>query len=74
MNTQSQNLQIEQWLKSGRTLTALDALYNFGCLRLSGRIYDLRHKGMKIKSELIEVTSPSVFNGKKRVMRYSLQK
>ena len=41
--TKSQTQQILQWLKEGKSLTPLDALREFGCLRLSGRIYDIRH-------------------------------
>jgi hypothetical protein len=50
MTNLSQNHWIAKHLKEGKTLTSLDALRLFGCLRLSGRIYDLRKKGLDIKS------------------------
>jgi hypothetical protein len=63
----SQNEQIKNHLESGKTLTALQALRKFNCLRLSGRIYDLSHDfGMPIKSEMVNVQG-------KRVARYSLE-
>jgi hypothetical protein len=69
---ESQNKRIKEYLLKGKSLTPLDGLYQFGSLRLGARIFDLRKQGMKIKSEIIEVTSPSVYNGVKRVCRYSL--
>ncbi len=62
----SQNEQIKNHLQSGKTLTALQALRKFNCLRLSGRIYDLTHEGLNIKSEMVSVQG-------KRIARYSLQ-
>jgi len=63
--TGSQNKMIKEHLLSGGTLTALDALYSFGCLRLGSRIHDLRAEGLPIETEMIEV------NGK-RVARYKV--
>ena len=42
----SQN--ILEWLTNGHTLTPLEALKRFGCLRLSARIHDLRAAGHDI--------------------------
>ena len=42
MTTESQTKQIADHLRRGKRITSLDALRLFGCLRLSGRIYDLR--------------------------------
>lgn len=50
----SQEKQIFDWLNNGFTLTSLQALSLFGCLRLSGRIFDLREKGHDIKATLIK--------------------
>lgn len=66
METQSQSKQIRSYLSKGKSLTSLDALKLFGCLRLSGRILELR-KDMNIKTTMIEV------NGK-RVAKYSIVK
>ena len=70
MKRESQNKRIRAHLESGRYLTPLEALYKFGCFRLSARIYDLR-RDMNINSETIEITS----DGKtKRIARYKLVK
>ena len=44
----TQNQQILDYLKSGKTLTPLVALKKFGCFRLSARIYNLREQGNAI--------------------------
>jgi len=69
---ESQNKAIRKYLEKGKKLTALDALYLFGCFRLSARIFDLREMGLGIKAERISVSSPSVYNGVKYLTRYSL--
>lgn len=61
----TQNQQILELLKSGRKLTALDALAEVGCFRLAARIKDLRDTGHKI------ITLPVKVNGK-RYARYEL--
>jgi hypothetical protein len=71
---ESQNKRIRRHLESGRSITALDALYMFGCFRLGARIYDLKQQGLKIKSEIVEVTLPAVFDNKKSFAKYTLVK
>lgn len=44
----SQNQMIKEALLLGQKITALEALERFGCLRLSGRIFDLRDEGLNI--------------------------
>ncbi len=66
MNTKSQKVEIHNFLKSGKALTALDALRKFGCLRLAARIADLRDDGVRI------VSTPKVLRTGKRVVSYSL--
>lgn len=51
----SQEKQILHYLKAGHKLTPLEALKRFGCLRLSGRIFDLRQAGHRIAADIIEV-------------------
>ena len=63
----SQNEAIKAALLSGRSLTPLDALQDFGCFRLAARIADLRREGMDI--ECINETK----NGK-RYARYQLRR
>ena len=70
---ESQNKRILAYLRTGRKLTALDALYTFGCFRLGARIYDLRRRGEAIESRMIEITSPAVYSGKKRVKQYFIK-
>lgn len=48
-------------------ITSLEALNQFGCLRLSARIKDLRDRGHKIQSVFIDVPSG------KRVKQYFME-
>ncbi len=50
---ETQNKQIQQHLESGRTITPLDALNLYGCLRLSARIFELRSKGLPVSMRLV---------------------
>jgi cbb3-type cytochrome oxidase cytochrome c subunit len=65
INPNTQMGKILSHLESGKTLTSLEALNKFGCLRLSGRIMELRDMDYRIHSEMITV------NGK-RIAQYSL--
>jgi hypothetical protein len=71
MDTISQNKKIKDHLMKGGKLTPLDALYQFHCWSLSSRISDLKKEGLKIKTDMIEITSDGK---KKRVARYSIMK
>lgn len=59
---------IADWLAQGYSLTSLDALRLFGCLRLSSRIWDLRERGMNIQKKTV------VLPNKKRVCEYFIPK
>jgi len=62
----SQNNLIKHHLESGKSISPLEALNLYGCLRLGARIHDLKHgENMPIKSELVNE------NGK-YFARYSL--
>lgn len=65
MDKNTQNQKILKHLQKGKKITPLQALRMFGCLRLSGRIYDLKKQGHKIKTDIIAVN-------KKHVGQYSL--
>lgn len=65
LSTESQKKLILDWLSEGHSITALQALNMFGCLRLASRICDLKSEGFPIVKEMIEV------NGK-RVAEYWL--
>jgi hypothetical protein len=54
-NKESQNKMILAHMRSGKSITSLEALYLYGCFRLSGRIYDLRSQGIEIKSEFVKI-------------------
>ena len=62
----SQAQRILEALQSGRRLTPIDALREFNCFRLGGRIWDLKKQGHPIESEWVEVRTG------KRVKRYFL--
>ncbi len=66
-SSQSQNKRIAEWLKSGNTITAMEALNMFNCFRLASRITDLKQKfGLCIVTD--RVMTPSG----KRVAQYKL--
>lgn len=66
MEIKTQTQTIHDYLKSGRSITPIDALNLFGCFRLGARIYDIeKNYGLTVERKL-------EFNGKKRFMRYWL--
>lgn len=56
----SQKTRILLWLKSGNTITALQALDMFGCLNLKGRAFDIKKMGFNIKMKLITTNTGKV--------------
>lgn len=50
----TQESAILDWLKAGYSLTPLEALEQFGCLRLGARIHALREAGYRIESERVQ--------------------
>lgn len=61
----SQQTEILAWLQAGQSLTPLDALRRFGCLRLGARVWDLKRAGHAIDVELVA-------EGGKHFARYRL--
>lgn len=55
----SQKLQILKWLKSGKTLTALQALEKFGCWRLAARVREIREEYWRLDIRTIMRTMRS---------------
>ena len=52
----SQNAKILHFMETHkRGITPLQAMEKFGCMRLSGRIHELREMGYDISSDLVEV-------------------
>ena len=56
----SQRDAILNHLESGRTITSLEALNLYGCLRLAAIIYSLREEEFKIKTEMIDVNGKTI--------------
>ena len=51
----TQNKQILKDLKAGKSITPLDALLKYGCMRLAARIYDLKEAGHIIKDIRVKI-------------------
>jgi hypothetical protein len=62
----SQAERILNHLRSGKHLTPLEAMSRFSCLRLSGRILELREAGYRIRTRMVRLASG------KRVASYTL--
>lgn len=54
---QTQAEKILEHLKSGQTITPLEALRKYGCLRLGARVWDLKQKGTAIDMRIIKTES-----------------
>ncbi len=67
----TQKEKILEWLKSGKSITAMGALGQFGCYRLASRINDLRNDGYEIRCEMIKV---GAIEGNAWVAKYVLDK
>lgn len=50
----NQTTQILKHLKSGRKLTAIQALEKYGCFRLAARIGEIKDIGVDVKKTTIE--------------------
>lgn len=48
MDHKSQNKQIEEWLRAGKSIDPMLALKRFGSFRLGARIHNLRAEGLEI--------------------------
>ena len=46
--------KLEAWLLKGKTITALQALNKWGCMRLSARINELRNEGFPILTDSVK--------------------
>jgi hypothetical protein len=53
---ETQNQMIAQHLRSGKSITGLEALNKFGCMRLASRIHDLKEMGMNIMGSMVYET------------------
>ena len=50
----TQTQAIYEYLKQGNSLTPLDALSLFGCMRLEARIWELKQQGIDIQMDMIK--------------------
>lgn len=66
VESKSQTDRILEYMLSGKSITPLEALNKFGCLRLGARIADIKAKGYLVYSEF--VTTPT----EKKVKQYYL--
>ena len=66
-------LLIREHLLNGGSITALEALREYGCYRLASRISDLRQEGMNIK-KIMEESICKATGKPVRFARYSLDK
>ena len=63
---EAQNKAILKYLQDGNSITGIEALNMFGCLRLPSIIWDIKQAGHKIDKVTVEL------NNGKRVGRYSM--
>ena len=52
-NKTTQSNQILEYMRQGNSITPLEALNLFGCMRLGVRIYDLSQAGHVINREMV---------------------
>lgn len=67
----NQSEKILDYIRENGSITPLDALREFGCMRLASRISDLKHAGHSIQS--VMETSRNKKGEAVRYARYSLK-
>lgn len=65
----SQNDTIQEYLEAGHSITPLEALNKFNCLRLGARVADLKKRGLDIVTKIIKDSDTS-----KRYASYFLRR
>jgi len=58
------------YLEEHGSITPMEALHEFGCYRLGARIWDLRHAGHSISTEMVERRDAN--GDRERYARYRL--
>lgn len=71
MKTTNQQQRVFEYMQEHGGITALEAVYALGVTRLSGRIWDLRHSGVDIATERVNVKNR--YGENCSVVRYSLR-
>ena len=72
MKTLTQKERIIRHLKDRKTITALEAMKEYGIMRLTSRICELKNEGYNIRSEF--VSSKNRYNEPVSFSKYSLIK
>ena len=72
MKTLTQKERILRHLKDRKTITALEAMKEYGIMRLTSRICELKNEGHNIRSEF--VSSKNRYNEPVSFSKYSLIK
>lgn len=49
--TESQERQLQQYMEAGNTVTGLEALNLFGCMRLPARVADMKKNGVPVQDD-----------------------
>ena len=70
MNTNTHTAKVLSHLKSGKSITPLEALSEYGCFRLGARIWDLKKNGHPIQKKMVEVPTR---DGTTRVAQYWME-
>ena len=63
--TESQNIAILKWMQAGNSITSLEALNMFGCMRLASRIHDIK--------KMYNVKSVTVTRNGRRFSQYYME-
>lgn len=63
--------KILRYMTEFGSITPMDAIENFGCMRLGARIFDLKQDGYAIKTEMVKAKNR--FGEPVSYARYSLQ-
>ena len=70
MSTETHTAKVLSHLKSGKSITPLEAFSKYGCFRLGARIWDLKKKGHPIQKTMVEVPTR---DGTTRVAQYWME-
>ena len=67
----TQQEKIKRHLETFGSITPMDAMMDYGIMRLGARIWDLKHGGMKIHTEIIK--GQNRFGEATHFARYSIK-
>ena len=71
MSTETHSAKVLSHLKSGKSITPIEALNKYGCFRLGARIHELKGDGHSISKQMIKVKTRD--GGFSRVAEYSME-